>query len=34
MSYRANFPNLFRRAGDYVDKLLCGAKPADLGRFQ
>jgi ABC-type uncharacterized transport system substrate-binding protein len=23
MSYSANFPDLFRRAGDYVDKILC-----------
>jgi putative tryptophan/tyrosine transport system substrate-binding protein len=30
MSYGANFPDLFRRAGNVVDKILRGTKPADI----
>ena len=30
MSYGANFPALFRRGAEFVDKILRGAKPADI----
>jgi putative ABC transport system substrate-binding protein len=30
ISYGPNFPDLFRRAGDLVDKILRGVRPADL----
>ena len=30
MSYGPSFPEVYRRAGDYVDKILRGTKPADI----
>jgi putative tryptophan/tyrosine transport system substrate-binding protein len=34
MSYGPNFPASFQRAADFVDKILRGAKPADLPALQ
>ena len=30
MSYGPNYPDLFRRAAEIVDKILRGTKPADI----
>jgi len=30
ISYGASFSDLFRRAGDYVDRILRGTKPAEM----
>ena len=30
MSYGPNFPNSFRRAADFVDKILRGKEPGDI----